>query len=361
MSSIVTKKNTPLKVGIIGYGKVGRIRHECVRGHKGLRLTGVCDTDPKVLRFLGEVSQGQDGICSSDYNLILDTHPDMVFVCTPNRYIPKIAVEAIDRGIHVFGEKPPGRSLEDVEAIYAGAKMNPCVKVQFGFNHRYHGAISEAKAIVDSRRLGKVMWMRGIYGKAGGPGYDMNWRNDREMSGGGILIDQGIHLVDLLRFFGGEYDEIKSFVGKAYWRVDVEDNVFALLRNSNTGQTAMLHSSATQWRHKFLLEIYLEKGYLEIEGILSSTKTYGRESLKIARCMFNENGYPLPNPQQTVTYYDSDNSWADEVDDFVKCITDDKPVYSGGINDAIKTMTLVQSIYSADNWHLKQSKQKRGT
>jgi len=361
MNSVLTYKNAQLRVGIIGYGKVGRVRHECVRDNRNLRLLGICDTDPEVLNPLGEILQNPGGICSSDFRSILNAQPDLVFVCTPNCYIPEIAIEAIVRGIHVFGEKPPGRNVEDAKAIHEATKISPGVKVQFGFNHRYHAAVCEAKAIVDSGRLGKVMWMRGIYGKAGGPGYDMNWRNNREMSGGGILIDQGIHMVDLMRFFAGEYDEIRSFVGRAYWRVDVEDNVFALLRNSETGQTAMIHSSATQWRHKFLLEIYLERGYLEIEGILSSTKTYGRESLKIARCMFDENGYPLPNPRETVTYYDSDNSWADEVGNFVRSITDDKPVYSGGIGDAIKTMTLVQSIYSADNWCPKQSKQKRCT
>ncbi len=193
------------------------------------------------------------------------------------------------------------------------------------------------------------MWMRGVYGKAGGQGYDCNWRNDIELSGGGILIDQGIHMLDLFRFFCGEYDEVKSFVGNSYWKVGVEDNVFALLRNSKTAQTAMIHSSATQWRHKFLLEIYMEKGYLEIDGILSSTRTYGRETLKTARCVLDDNKYPLPNPQENMTYYDNDNSWRDEINEFVDCIVANKPINNGGIDDAVKTMELVQRIYCDDN------------
>lgn len=342
----MNKIKPPFKVGIIGYGKVGKIRHECIKSHPNLELIGICDTDLRACQDSGET-------CYSDYKKLLDACPDMVFVCTYNHYIPEITIEAISRGIHVFGEKPPGKTLEHVKTIHDVAKRNPAVKVKFGFNHRYHEGIIEAKSIVNSGRLGSVMWMRGVYGKAGGPQYDNNWRNNRDLSGGGILIDQGIHMLDLFRYFSGEYDEIKSFIGRSYWQVDVEDNIFAILRNSKTGQTAMIHSSATQWRHKFLLEIYMERGYLEIDGILSSTQTYGRETLKIARCIFDENGYPLPNPQETVTYYVNDNSWINEVNDFVNCILDDKLPSNGNIDDAVKTMDLVQRIYADDKGNLK--------
>lgn len=339
-------------VGIIGYGKVGRIRHDCVKKHPRLELIGVCDIDAKKCCDVGVTHY-------TDYKKLLGASPDVIFICTYNRYIPEIAIEAISRGIHVFSEKPPGRTLEDVKAIFATAIENPEVKVKFGFNHRYHQAVIEAKAIVSSGRLGKVMWTRGIYGKAGGEEYRHNWRNNKDLSGGGILIDQGIHMLDLFRFFSGEYDEVKSFIGRSFWAVDVEDNVFAILRNSHTGQTAMIHSSATQWRHKFLLEIYMEKGYLEIDGILSSTQTYGRETLKTARCVFGEDGSPLPNPQENMTYYDNDNSWMDEIDEFVECLVNDEAICSGGVEDAVKTMDLVQKIYNSDKPDLETVSFKR--
>jgi|TARA_B100000315_G_scaffold42399_1_gene37290 predicted dehydrogenase len=342
----------PLKVGIVGYGKVGKIRHECINNNPHSEVIGICDIDENVLN-------NSSVVYYTDYNKLLDACPDMIFVCTYNRDIPKISIDAIARGIHVFSEKPPGRTLEDVKAIYDTAVENPGVKVKFGFNHRYHEVVIEAKSIVDSGRLGKVMWLRGIYGKAGGPGYDNGWRNNRDISGGGILIDQGIHMLDLFRYFSGEYDEVKSFINSSYWKVDVEDNVFAILRNSLIDQTAMIHSSATQWRHKFLLEIYMEKGYLEIDGILSSTQTYGRESLKIARCVFDEKGYPLPNPQETMTYYEDDNSWNDEISDFIDCIMHDKPISNGGIEDAVKTMDLVQRIYRDDESNMKAVHKER--
>ncbi|MBF0594191.1 MAG: Gfo/Idh/MocA family oxidoreductase [Candidatus Omnitrophica bacterium] len=332
------KTSALLKVGIIGYGKIGRIRQECVRRNPALTLMGVCD-------LAGMLSQPGLNVYS-DYRALLDDKPDLVFVCTFNRCIPEIAIEAISRGVHVFSEKPPGRTLADVLAIQDAAVGAPGVKVKFGFNHRYHEAVAEAKAIVHSGRLGEVMWMRGVYGKAGGAQYDKNWRNNRELSGGGILIDQGIHMLDLFRYFSGEFDQVKSFTGQTFWKqVDVEDNAFALLRN-NAGVMAMLHSSATQWRHKFLLEIYLTRGYMEIDGILSSTRSYGRETLKIARCLREENGYPLPNPQESLHYYDDDRSWFEEVDEFVSCILKDLPVKCGNVDDAVKTMELVARIYA---------------
>jgi len=342
----MNKIKLPLNVGIIGYGKVGKIRHECIKNHPHLELIGICDVDTKVCQNMGVTYYPH-------YEDLLRASPDIVFVCTFNCYIPKITSDAISRGIHVFTEKPPGKVLEDVKNIENAVKRNQNIKVKFGFNHRYHEGIIEAKAIVDKGRLGKIMWMRGVYGKAGGPGYDKNWRNIRNLSGGGILIDQGIHMLDLFRYFCGEFDEVKSFIGRSYWPVEVEDNVFALLRNSETGQTAMIHSSATQWQHKFLLEIYMERGYLEIDGILSSTRTYGRETLKIARCVYDENGYPLPNPQEIMTYYNNDNSWNTEINDFVECIKENKPVTNGNIEDAIKIMELVQRIYNDDErWKL---------
>ena len=231
--------------------------------------------------------------------------------------------------------------------MLAAEANNPGVKLKFGFNHRYHQAVLDAKSIIDRGRMGKIMWIRGVYGKGGGRRYDRSWRNKKEISGGGILIDQGIHMVDLFRFFCGEFDEANAFIAQSYWPVEVEDNAFALLRNRQ-GQVAMLHSSATQWRYNFLLDIYLEKGYITISGILSSTKNYAPETLKIAKCVYDTEGYPLPNPEETVTYYDEDRSWMVELEEFINCILEDRPVRVGSCLDACKTMDLIEKIYSSD-------------
>ena len=160
-------------------------------------------------------------------------------------------------------------------------------------------------------------------------------------------MDQGIHLLDLILMFCGEFHSIHSFVTRSYWQTEVEDNVFVIMRNTSD-QVAMIHSSATQWRHRFLMEIYLEKGYLTVDGIVSSTRTYEPETLKVARCLYDQDGYPLPNPQETLTLYEEDKSWYLEVDDFVRCVLEDKPVEVGSSQDAYKVMEKVQEIYRAD-------------
>ena len=326
-----------LNIGIAGMGKMGHVRADVIRRHPNLVLRAVCDVS-------GEHHEYES---FQDYHDLLKQDIDAVFVCTPNQFIPEIAVTALQSGLHVFCEKPPGRNVEDVKMMREAEQSSAGLKLKFGFNHRYHEAVQEAKSIVDSGRMGRIMWIRGVYGKAGGSQYDKNWRNKHDISGGGVLIDQGIHMLDLVRMFCEDFTDIHSFIARSYWPIEVEDNAFAIMKNQS-GQVAMIHSSATQWQHRFLMEIYLEKGYLTIDGILSSTGTYEPETLRIARCLYDNEGYPLPNPQETLTIYEEDKSWYLEVDDFIRCILEDKPVVVGSSQDAYTVMELVQSIYRAD-------------
>ncbi|MCK5639708.1 MAG: Gfo/Idh/MocA family oxidoreductase [Gammaproteobacteria bacterium] len=330
-----------LDVGIVGLGKMGHIRAGVIKKHPELNLFAVCD----VIETKGK--DFPESKFFHNYNDLLKQSLDAVFVCTPNRYIPEIVVAALERGMNVFCEKPPGRNLDDVVMMQEAEKANPSTKLKFGFNHRYHEAVQEAKSIVHSGRLGRIMWIRGIYGKAGGSSYDKDWRSKPEISGGGILIDQGIHILDLVRIFCEDFTDIHSFITHSYWNTGVEDNAFIIMKNA-ASQVAMVHSSATQWQHRFLMEIYLEKGYLTIDGILSSTGTYEPETLKVARCLYDNDGYPLPNPHETLTLYEEDKSWYLEVDDFIRSILEDKPVDVGSSQDAYKVMELVQRIYRAD-------------
>ena len=327
------------KVGIVGYGKMGKIRAACVNRHPDMKLISVCDIVAQDL--------DQDVRFFTHYKEILDVKPDIVFVCVVNKYLAEIVCFFLRAGIHVFCEKPPGRNKEDAKLMLAEDGNNPGIKLKFGFNHRYHQAVLDAKALVDKGRLGKILWMRGIYGKGGGGRFDQNWRNQRDLSGGGILIDQGIHMVDLFRLFCGDFDEVQSFIGRHHWPIEVEDNAFVLLRN-NRQQVAMLHSSATQWQYKFLMELCLERGFVTISGILSSTRNYGSETLKIARCVYDEQGYPLPNPEETISNYDENRSWMMELEEFVACIKENTTVQVGSCQEAYRTMLLIEKIYEAD-------------
>lgn len=335
-----------LKIGIIGYGKTGKIRKRIIDNHPQLELIGINDKVKPDGREL-------KSIFYKDYKDLLKSDVDAVFVCTPNKYTPAIAVDVLKNKKHVFCEKPPGRNVEDIQKIIQAEKKHPSLKVKFGFNHRYHDAIIEAKTIIDGGRLGPILWMRGIYGKSGGEKFEKQWRSNREIAGGGILLDQGIHMLDLFRYFCGDFDEIKSFVTNTYWNIDMEDNVFAILRNKKN-QTAMLHSSSTQWKHIFRFEAFMEKGYIIITGILSSTHSYGREKMIVARRQFEDEAFSIGSPREETIYFDTDNSWELEVDEFADCILNNKTIKNGTSNDALRVMEIIYKIYNADaKWRKK--------
>jgi predicted dehydrogenase len=217
--------------------------------------------------------------------------------------------------------------------------------LKVGFNHRYHFGIMEAKKIVDSGEYGKILWMRGIYGKAEGSGNPEEWRLNPELAGGGILFDQGIHMLDLFRHFCGEFTEIKSMCTTAYWDFPAEDNAFALLRDDH-GRIAMLHSSYTQWKHRFNLEIFMEDGYVIVDGMPSSTRSYRDEWIAQGR---RHTGYAIGNPPEQSTFCNIDPSWDLELEEFVHCIRSGEPVKNGTTRDAFETMNLVFRIYDADD------------
>jgi len=331
-----------LKAGIVGYGYMGQIRKAVIDEHPDLELAGICDVNLP----LAGLNPGCETL--KQYPDLVNRDIDIVFVCTPNAYSPEIVIYSLNHGKHVFCEKPPGCSVKDIKDIIEAEKANKRLKLMFGFNHRYHPGIKEAKVLADSDRLGKILCLRGVYGKSGGLSFEKSWRNKKEISGGGILLDQGIHMLDLFRLFCGDFQEVKGLITDSYWNTELEDNAFVLLRN-NKGQVAMLHSSATLWKHTFRLEIFLEKGYLTVSGLLSKTGSYGRETLIVGKRQFEDETFALGNPREEITYFDRDISWLSEVSDFVDCIQNDKPVTNSSSEDALKIMELIDRIYQDDN------------
>ena len=327
----------PLKAGIVGYGYMGEIRRRNIEMHPDLVLAGVAD--PRITD-----GSGFGVPVFPDYQALLAAGMDVVFVCTPNNLTPLVTIAALQRGCHVFCEKPPGRTLADIQAIRQAEASDKEIKLIFGFNHRHHPGITDAKAIVDSGSLGRVLTLRGVYGKSGGEGFERSWRNDPDVGGGGILLDQGIHMLDLFRFFCGEFDEVMGMAGTSHWVIPVEDNAFVLLRNAS-GQIAQLHSSATAWKHIFRLEIGLDLGYLTISGLLSKTGSYGRETLLVGRRPRSGESAAVGNPREEMSYYDRDPSWEFEVDHFVTCIREGRPVTQGTSLDALRVMEIVDAVY----------------
>jgi len=327
-----------LRVGIAGYGVVGRRRRQFIDRHPALLTVAVCDA-----KYTADGSS-DDGLKHfTDYRKLLAQELDILFVCVPNFLAAEVTVAGLERGLHVFCEKPPGRDLQDLARVIASERRHPGRKLKYGFNHHYHDSVRDAHRIVKSGDLGRVLNLRGLYGKSKIISFESNWRTKRREAGGGILLDQGIHMVDLMRMFAGEFGEVHSFVSNDFWHHDVEDNAYALMR-TKSGVVALLHSSATQWRHRFHLEITLERGQLILAGILSGSKSYGSETLTVAYASEHDGG----DPREVMTRYNEDNSWRDEIAEFAEAVVHDRPIVDGSSQEALRTMALVYRIYGAD-------------
>lgn len=328
-----------LRVGIAGYGVVGKRRRQFIDKHPSMKTVAVCD------RTFEQDGQMLDGMrCYTTYDALLAEPLDVLFVCLTNDVAADATIAGLERGLHVFCEKPPGRDLSDIARVVQCERRHPGLKLRYGFNHRYHDSVREALRLVRSGELGRVVNLRGVYGKSAIISFQQtDWRSKRALAGGGILLDQGIHMVDMMRLFAGEFSEIHSFVSNDFWHHDVEDNAYALMRTEE-GVVAMLHSSATQWRHRFHLEIALERGTIILAGILSGSKSYGAETITVAYRDDHGSG----DPREMTMRYSEDNSWRDEIGDFAADILQDRTVVAGSSTEALKTMHLVYRIYCAD-------------
>lgn len=329
-----------LDVGIAGYGVVGRLRHRFVDQHPRMRVVAVCD---KTFQEPGTVGSGVLSLAT--YQELLAQPLDALFVCLPTYLAAEVTIAGLERGLHVFCEKPPGRDPAEVTLVRERERERPGQKLMYGFNHRYHDSVREAQRIIRGGELGEIVDLRGVYGKSAIIRFgSSDWRSHRLVAGGGILLDQGIHLVDLMRLFAGDFADVHSYVSNGFWGHDVEDNAYALMRTPN-GVVAMLHSSATQWRHRFSLDITMTRGAIVLSGILSGSKSYGAETITVVHAGENDKG----DPREQMTRYNEDNSWRDEIFDFADAILSDREIVSGSSLEALKTMELVYRIYCADD------------
>ena len=329
-----------LSVGIAGYGIVGKRRHEFIDANPLFKTVAVCDHNANQLQ-----RASSDVKIFADFRkMIAEEDLDVLFVCLTNDVAAEATILGLNRGFHVFCEKPPARNPEEFQTVIECKKRHPDQRLKYGFNHRYHDSVKEAVSIVQSGRFGKILNMRGVYGKSMLVRFENEWRCDRNVAGGGILLDQGIHMADLMLLFGGAVKDVKSFVRNDFWNYDVEDNAFALIQ-FESGVIGQLHSTATEWRHQFNLQINMAKGTLVLEGILSGTKSYGQEILRI----FDSQAESFGNPREERVNYLNDNSWRDEINEFAACIREGRDVETGSVMDGYRSLDLVYRIYRADD------------
>ncbi|MFZ9457261.1 MAG: Gfo/Idh/MocA family protein, partial [Ilumatobacteraceae bacterium] len=215
-----------LRVGIAGYGVVGKRRGDCVERHPNLKLVAVCD---RVFTTDGVLPNGVAHFRT--YQQLLQQDLDVLIVCMTNDIAAEVTIAGLNLGLHVFCEKPPGRDMSDIASVIATEKKNPQCRLMYGFNHRYHDSVQDAMKIIRSGRYGNIINMRGVYGKSKLITFNQaDWRAKREIAGGGVLLDQGIHMVDLMRLIAGEFVDVQSFVSNGHWGYNVEDNAYALMR-----------------------------------------------------------------------------------------------------------------------------------
>jgi predicted dehydrogenase len=320
-----------MNVGIIGCGLIGQKRAL----HLG-KATLIACADENLNRAESLAQQFPN--CRTFQNwkdLVAMPEVDIVIIATPHHLLAEMGLAAIHAGKHVLLEKPAARYPEELRALLASEKENQ-VCVRIGFNHRYHRAFQKAKQLVNEGALGELMFIRARYGHGGRIGYDKEWRSIPNISGGGELIDQGVHLIDLSRWFLGDFEEVQGFAHTYFWNMPVDDNGFMILKTSQK-QTAFLHASCTEWKNTFSFEIYGKHGKLDIQGLGGS---YGVERLTFYKML------PEMGPPETTCweYPMSDNSWKIEFEEFCKDIElRRKPQAS--LSDAIAALEVVDKIY----------------
>ena len=320
---------------ILGYGYMGKIRARVLSKNPEVQQILLVDPgiDPSTVDL--------EGVSLHEGESIPWDRCDAVFVCTPNNVTADLCAEALRRGKHVFCEKPPGRNWEDFSRICDAASNAQGQILVFGFNHRLHPSIQAARTLIGKGGLGEVLYLKGTYGKSGGSRYRESWRNNPEISGGGILLDQGIHMLDLFHLFLGPLSVVESVLTDSFWGCGVEDNAFVLLK-SEIGIPAFLHSSATLWKHTFQIEIGCRDGYLIATGLLSQSGSYGREQLIVGRRQFEDEALALGNPREEVIHFDRDESWEKEVDEFLSAITARRPATHGTLDEARAVMEIIR-------------------
>ena len=277
----------PFNIAIAGCGLIGSKRAKSLAG---ARLAICCDLDPARAEALAAAHPG--AAATTDWRAAV-TAPDIdiAIAATTHDMLAPIAAEAARAGKHVFIEKPGARLPAELDAV-AEAARNAGALVRIGFNHRYHRAVQKARALADSGAIGPLLFVRGRYGHGGRPGYDREWRADPALSGGGELLDQGIHLIDLARWFLGDFTRVAGRTPTFFWKMPVEDNAFLLLETAD-GQIAFLHASWTEWKNLFSFEICGRDGKLEIAGLGGS---YGTE-----RLTFYKMSAEMGPPETTMT------------------------------------------------------------
>jgi len=323
-------------VAVVGCGQIGARRAETAAQHPRSELRLAVDTNAEAA---GALAARYGARASSDWREALqDDSIGIVAAATPNAFLREIAIGALESGKHVLIEKPMGRNAADAAAIAAAAQRSGKT-LKVGFNHRYQPALMKARELFAAGAIGALINIRDRYGHGGRPGYEREWRANAQLAGGGELIDQGVHLIDLIGWFAGLPKEVFAYTQTAVWPIaPLEDNAFALLRYDG-GALASFHASWTQWKNLFSFEIFGTEGFLSVDGLGGS---YGPERLTLGKR--DPRGGALDIEE--FTFEGPDRSWELEWQNFIGAIVDRKP-YWGTPADGVAAMNVLLALYAS--------------
>ena len=320
-----------MKVAIIGCGLIGQKRAAALPD--SVELVGCFDTvDSTAQNFATEF--GTKAFTSVQELLALEDL-DFAVIATRHDSLSSLALATLNAGKHAFIEKPGAINHDELLKVYDAAIKNN-LKVHIGYNHQYHPAISKAMEIFEGGSIGELMFLRARYGHGGRLGYEKEWRADKSKSGGGELIDQGTHLIDLAIGFLGKVQLDYAAVPTYFWNMPVEDNAFIALKNY-VGNIAYLQASCTEWKNMFSLEVYGKTGKLDISGL---GRSYGVETLMLHK-MLPEMGPPVT---ETWSFPGPDDSWASEIHEFIEDLqTGSKN--SDNLESSLEVLRVIGEIY----------------
>lgn len=328
-----------IKVGIVGAGLIGTKRAKIIFEDSNSELVAVSDVDLQKAKALEKYSRNRLRTYNNWQDMVRDESVETVIVSTPNAFLAPVAIAASKEKKHILSEKPLGRNPIEASMMVKAAEENG-VLLKVGFNHRYHPAYRRLIKLYKQGEIGDLYFIRARYGHGARPGFEREWRANPELAGGGELLDQGIHLMDLARNMMGKFTEVFGFVSTFDWDIEpLEDNGFALIKNSR-GQIFSLHASWTQWNNLFSFEVYGSKGYLKMEGLGGS---YGTETLRVG-WRRPESG---PPEEDIYVYAGSDESFKLEWEDFTKAIIKGAPYNDGTSLDGLQAVKLVYAIYES--------------
>jgi predicted dehydrogenase len=324
----------PLRVAIVGCGLIGHKRAHALSPQD--ELVGAIDqVSERTSAFVAE--HGGRGCRGLDE--LLSLAPDVVVVAVTHDQLTPLAERALAAGSHVLVEKPGGLGTGQIDRLSAAAAAARRM-VKVGFNHRFHPALAELATQVHSGSHGELMHIRARYGHGGRIGYDREWRAQPERSGGGELVDQGMHLLDLTHWLAGPLPLHSALLRTQFWDTPVEDNAALILGDPNERRApwAMLHATWTEWKNLFSIEVYCRTAKLEVEGLVRS---YGPQRLRIYR-MGPELGPPQVDER---AYPDEDVSWAGEWENLAGAISTGAPLL-GSLADARYAWSRIEEAYA---------------